>query len=330
MNANIKKYNLLYEKERKKINAILHGTVKNRKPSSLYIPAAYIINSEGKRIRPFLVLLSAGAVGGNFSQAYNAAVAVELLHDFTLVHDDIMDNAEKRRGKLTLHKKYNKNTAILVGDSLLSVAYEYLLKDCNGYSKSIISSFTSGLIEVCEGQILDTDYEARKYVSLSEYLLMIKKKTASMVKMCCEIGATLGGGTEKEIKGIANYGLNIGIAFQVQDDLLDIIADENKFGKRIGSDLIEGKKTYLFIKALEKARGEDRKFLSKVVDNKGIGINQVKKYKELYERLGVIADARKTINYYTKKALNSLNVIKKISDKEILVWLADELLKRIR
>ena len=330
MNANIKKYNLLYEKERKKINAILHGTVKNRKPSSLYIPAAYIINSEGKRIRPFLVLLSAGAVGGNFSQAYNAAVAVELLHDFTLVHDDIMDNAEKRRGKLTLHKKYNKNTAILVGDSLLSVAYEYLLKDCNGYSKSIISSFTSGLIEVCEGQILDTDYEARKYVSLSEYLLMIKKKTASMVKMCCEIGATLGGGTEKEIKGIANYGLNIGIAFQVQDDLLDIIADENKFGKRIGSDLIEGKKTYLFIKALEKARGEDRKLLSKVVDNKGIGINQVKKYKELYERLGVITDARKTINYYTKKALNSLNVIKKISDKEILVWLADELLKRIR
>ena len=330
MNANIKKYNLLYEKERKKINAILHGTVKNRKPSSLYIPAAYIINSEGKRIRPFLVLLSAGAVGGNFSQVYNAAVAVELLHDFTLVHDDIMDNAEKRRGKLTLHKKYNKNTAILVGDSLLSVAYEYLLKDCNGYSKSIISSFTSGLIEVCEGQILDTDYEARKYVSLSEYLLMIKKKTASMVKMCCEIGATLGGGTEKEIKGIANYGLNIGIAFQVQDDLLDIIADENKFGKRIGSDLIEGKKTYLFIKALEKARGEDRKLLSKVVDNKGIGINQVKKYKELYERLGVITDARKTINYYTKKALSSLNVIKKISDKEILVWLADELLKRIR
>jgi len=330
VNTNIKKYNLLYRKERKKINAILHGTVRNRKPSSLYIPAAYIINSEGKRIRPFLVLLSAGAVGGNFSQVYNAAVAVELLHDFTLVHDDIMDNAEKRRGGLTLHKKYNKNTAILVGDSLLSIAYEYLLKDCNGYSKSIISSFTNGLIEVCEGQILDTDYETRKIVSLSEYLLMIKKKTASMVKMCCEIGATLGGGKEKEIKGIANYGLNIGIAFQVQDDLLDIIADENKFGKRIGSDLIEGKRTYLFIKALEKARGEDRKLLSKVVDNKGIRINQVKKYKELYERLEVIADARKTINYYTKKALNSLNVIKKISDKEILVWLADGLLKRIR
>ena len=330
MNTNIKKYKLLYQKERKKINAILHGTVRNRKPSSLYIPAAYIINSEGKRIRPFLVLLSAVAVGGNFSQVYNAAVAVELLHDFTLVHDDIMDNAEKRRGKLTLHKKYNKNTAILVGDSLLSVAYEYLLKDCNGHSKSIISSFTSGLIEVCEGQILDTDNEARKNVSLSQYLIMIKKKTASMVKMCCEIGATLGGGNEKEIKGIANYGLNIGIAFQVQDDLLDIIADENKFGKRIGSDLIEGKKTYLFIKALEKARDEDRKLLSKVVDNKGIRINQVKKYRDLYERLDVIADARKTINYYTKKALSSLNVIKKISDKEILVWLADRLLKRIR
>jgi len=319
-----KKYSDIYEKERKKINS------RKREPRSLYKPSSYIISGAGKRLRPLLVLLTAKSVGGKFDGAYNAAVAVELLHNFTLVHDDIMDNADKRRGRLTLHKKYNKNTAILVGDSLLSVAYEYLLKDCNGYSKRIISSFTSGLIEVCEGQILDTDYETRKNVSLAEYLLMIKKKTASMVKMCCEIGATLGGGKEKEIKGIANYGLNIGMAFQVQDDLLDIIADENKFGKRIGSDLIEGKKTYLFIKALEKARGEDRKLLNKVIDNKGIRINQVKKYKELYERLEVIADARKTINYYTKKALTSLNVIKKKSDKEILVWLADGLLKRIK
>jgi len=277
-----------------------------------------------------LVLLTAKSVGGKFDVAYNAAVAVELLHNFTLVHDDIMDNADKRRGRLTLHKKYDESTAILVGDSLLSVAYEYLIKDCNGNSKDILTSFTNGLVEVCEGQGLDTEFEHRKNVSLDEYLLMIKMKTASMIKMCCKIGSTLGGGSKEEIKGITGYGLNLGIAFQIQDDLLDISADERKFGKRIGGDLLEGKKTYLFIKALEKAKGEDSKALLKVIDNKGICINQVNKYKELYEKLNVIDDARNLINYYTKRALKSLYVIKNEKDRNNLIWLADILLKRIK
>jgi geranylgeranyl diphosphate synthase type II len=279
-------------------------------------------------LRPLLVLLAAKTVGGKFNDAYNAAVAVELLHNFTLVHDDIMDNADKRRGRLTIHKKYNKSTAILVGDSLLSVAYEYLLKDCKDNSNNIINSFTNGLVEVCEGQGLDTEFENRRSVSLDEYMLMIKMKTASMIKMCCEIGSTLGKGSKEEIKGITKYGLNIGIAFQIQDDLLDITADEEKFGKRIGGDLLEGKKTYLFIKALEKAKGEDRKALIKVIDNKGIRINQVNKYKALYEKLNVIDDAKDLINYYTKRALRSLYVIKSENDRNILIWLADTLLKR--
>ena len=323
-------FNLLYLKERKKINTILNNAVKNRKPSSLYGPGAYILNSNGKRLRPFLVLLSAKAVGGNFKSAYNAAAAVELLHNFTLVHDDIMDNANKRRGRLTLHKKYDNSTAILVGDSLLSVAYEYLLKDCNGNSKSILNSFTNSLEEICEGQSLDTEFEKRKKVSLEEYVEMIKKKTASLVKICCEIGAILGGGNQTDVKAMANYGLNIGIAFQIQDDLLDITAKEERFGKRIGGDLIEGKKTYLFIKALEKSTGTNRIMLRKVIENKGIRINQVKKYKELYENLDIINDAKRAINSYTKKALKSINIIKKESDKEILVWLADSLIKRTK
>ena len=180
MKNNSKHFNRLYQRERKKINTILNNAVRNRRPSSLYEPGAYILNSNGKRLRPFLVLISAKAVGGNFNTAYNAAAAVELLHNFTLVHDDIMDNAYKRRGRLTLHKKYDDNTAILVGDSLLSVAYEYLLKDCNGNSKSILNSFTKGLEEICEGQSLDTEYEKRKRVSLEEYMGMIKKKTDSI------------------------------------------------------------------------------------------------------------------------------------------------------
>jgi len=320
-------YISLYETERKKINKILSVALKNRKPESLYEPGSYILNSGGKRLRPLLVVLSAKTVGGKFTNAYNAAAAVEMLHNFTLVHDDIMDNADKRRGRLTLHKKYNDNTAILTGDSLLSIAYEYLLKDCNGNSKQVINAFTHGLIEVCEGQSLDTDFEQRKNVTISEYLLMIKKKTAAMAEMCCKIGALLGGGSNPQVNALGNYGMNLGIAFQIQDDLLDISADEKKFGKTIGGDLVEGKKTFLFLEALEKSKGENRKKLLKVIDRKGIRKNQVKTYKLIYEELGVLNDARKKIQYYTDKALRSINLLDE-KNKNIFIWLADSLIHR--
>lgn len=320
-------YTKLYETERKKINKILSGALKMREPSSLYEPGSYIINSGGKRLRPLLVLLSSKAVGGKFENAYNAAAAVEMLHNFTLVHDDIMDNANKRRGRLTLHKMYDHSTAILVGDSLLSIAYEYLLKDCNSNSKQVIASFTQGLIEVCEGQSLDTDFESRKNVSLSEYISMIKKKTAAMAEMCCRIGALLGGGTNSEVNALGRYGLNLGIAFQIQDDLLDISADEKKFGKTIGGDLVEGKKTYLFLEALEKSKGEDRKKLLKVIERNGVRKNQVLNYKMIYERLGVLDDARREIKAYTQKALKSINLLDE-ENKKIFKWLADSLIHR--
>ena len=320
-------YISLYETERKKINIILSSALNKRKPKSLYEPGSYILNSGGKRLRPLLVLLSAKAVGGKIENAYNAAAAVEMLHNFTLVHDDIMDNADKRRGRLTLHKMYDHNTAILTGDSLLSIAYEYLLKDCNGNSKQVISSFTHGLIEVCEGQSLDTDFESRKIVSLCEYIIMIKKKTAAMAEMCCKIGAILGGGTNSHINALGNYGLNLGIAFQIQDDLLDISADEKKFGKTIGGDLVEGKKTFLFLEAFEKSRGEDRKKHLKVVERKGIRRNQVSSYKMIYEKLGVLDDARREIRAYTQKALKSINLLEE-ENKKIFNWLADSLIHR--
>lgn len=320
-------YIRIYETERKKINKILSNALKGRKPVSLYEPGAYILNSGGKRLRPLLVLFSAKAVGGSFKNAYNAAAAVEMLHNFTLVHDDIMDNADKRRGRLTLHKKYDHNTAILAGDSLLSVAYEYLLKDCNGSAKDLISAFTHGLIEVCEGQSLDTDFESRKKVFLSEYITMIKKKTAAMAEMCCRIGALLGGGTKAQVNALGNYGLNLGIAFQIQDDLLDISADEKKFGKTIGGDLVEGKKTFLFLEALEKSKGEDRKRLLNVIERKGIRSNQVLIYKQLYEKLGVLDDAQKAIRHYTNEALKSLKLLDE-EKRKFFFWLADSLINR--
>ena len=322
-------YLKIINRETEKINSLLGKSVLNRKPISLYKPGAYILKSGGKRLRPLMVLLSAKAVGGKFNWVYNAAIAVEMLHNFTLVHDDIMDNADKRRGRITLHKKYDENTAILVGDSLLAVAYDYLLKDCNGNAKSVMQAFTNGLIEVCEGQSMDTDFEKRNNVAIKDYILMIKKKTAAMAEMCCKIGAEIGGGNTKQIKALSNYGLNIGIAFQIQDDLLDVIADENEFGKSVGGDLVEGKKTYLFLSALGKAKGEDKRILQKVILNKGIRWNQVKKYKALYQKLGVIADAENKIRFYTSKALKSLNEIKK-SEREIFEWLAQALIKRTK
>lgn len=327
--AEAKSYRALIGKQRKIVEQRIRKVFVNRKPRSLYEPSAYLLESGGKRLRPLLVLLSVKAVGGKFIQAYNAAVAVELLHNFTLVHDDIMDNADKRRGRFTLHKKYDTNTAILAGDSLLSIAYEYLLKDCNGNSKAILASFTQGLIEVCEGQSLDKEFELRNNVLLKEYLEMIRKKTAAMAEMCCSIGAQIGGGSKSEIKALESYGQNIGIAFQIQDDLLDITADEAEFGKVIGGDLIEGKKTYLFIKAFEKAKGEDRRKLFKVILNKGIGKQEVNEYKEIYRRLGVLDEAKKSVYHYTDVAINSLKSLRSKEDREIFKWIAYSLIERI-
>jgi geranylgeranyl diphosphate synthase, type II len=327
---NHKSFFSLYERERKKVEKILFKAFKNREPESLYEPVNYILGSGGKRLRPLLVLLSAKAVGGSFSNVYNASAAVELLHNFTLVHDDIMDNADKRRGLLTLHKKYDDSTAILAGDGLLAVAYEYLLKDCDGKTREIISAFTKGLIEVCEGQSLDKDFETRNNVTIVEYKIMIMKKTAAMFEMCCLLGALLGGGTTKEIKAVSLFGKNIGIAFQIQDDLLDISGDEKKFGKKVGGDLIEGKKTFLFIEALSRAKGNDKKKLVNVIKNNGIRPYQVNMYRSIYEKLGVIDDAKAEIKSYTNRALRSLKTLKKDEDRKIFNWLADSLIKRIK
>ena len=322
------KYFLIYEKQRKIIDQRLSTALKNRQPSELYEPASYILGSSGKRLRPLLVILSAKAVGGRPKQVYNAAVAVEMLHNFTLVHDDIMDNADLRRGNLTLHKKYNLNTAILAGDSLLAVAYEFLLKDCRVNSREALSAFTHGLVEVCEGQSLDTEFETRKNVSLDEYIEMIRKKTAALAQMCCELGGYLVNGSKQDIKALSDYGKYLGIAFQIQDDLLDITADKVDFGKRIGGDLMEGKKTFLFIKAFEKAKGIEKEDLRKIIVNKGIRSNQIEKYKRLYEKLGVIEDAKYAILTYTNKALNSLENLSNKNEVNIFHWLADSLIKR--
>jgi len=317
-----------YKKEITKFEKKYSKLITTQKPKSLYEPCIHIIKSGGKRLRPFLVMLSALAVNSKISSVINAAIAVELLHNFTLVHDDIMDNADKRRGRVTLHVKYNTNVAILAGDNLIALAYKSLLKDCKHSTNKVVNDFTQGIIEVCEGQSLDTDFEIRKQVSKEEYIIMIQKKTAALAETCCSIGARLGGGSKEEISALRKYGKYLGLAFQIQDDLLDIMANEKELGKKIGGDLIEGKKTYLLLAALGRAKGKDKQLLQEVISNKGIRRNQVNMYRKLFIKLGVIEDASKQVNNYTNIALSQLKNINNERAKLTLEWLANYLTNR--
>ena len=299
-------------------------------PAGIYEPAKYVLDGGGKRIRPLLLMLSCEAVGGRAPEALDAACAIEILHNFTLVHDDIMDNALTRRGRETVHVKWDNDTAILAGDGLIGFAYRSLLKTKTPKIQEITKSFTEAIIGVCEGQSFDKEFELRKNVIISEYIVMIGKKTSELLKCCAEIGGLIGGGTENEISALKNYALNIGLAFQIQDDLLDITADESSFGKKTGGDLYEGKKTYLLLKALETVTDKDDKlFLLSVVDNKGVRTeNEVLRAKKIYIDYGIISEASSAVENYTLKAKAHLNALKQGEAAKMLLWFSDMLLKR--
>jgi geranylgeranyl diphosphate synthase, type II len=299
-------------------------------PTGIYEPMKYILDGGGKRIRPMLLILCCEAVGGKADEALNAATAIEILHNFTLVHDDIMDNADTRRGRETIHKKWDRDTAILAGDGLIGYAYKSLLQTKSDRIQDVAKSFTEAIIEVCEGQSYDKDFELRKKVKIDEYIMMIDKKTSELLKCCAEIGALIGNASQGEIDALKLYALYTGLAFQIQDDLLDITADEKKFGKRTGGDLYEGKKTYLLLKAIEVAtETEDKEFLHYITENKGVKNDaEVQKAKEIYEKYGVIENAAKKVEEYTLMANEELNHIKESDAKLMLKWFSDMLLNR--
>lgn len=321
-------YQKFYETGKGKVEVCIRKALQNKQPASLYDPVRYIMDGSGKRIRPLLVLIAEKTLGSKILTGYHAGAAVEMLHNFTLVHDDIMDNAGLRRGKATLHTKYDSNTAILAGDSLLAIAYDELSRDLKINTGKIVNSFTRGLILVCEGQALDKDFELRSSVTLAEYIDMISKKTAAMMAMCCEVGGLLADGKPDEIKALYRFGLNIGIAFQIQDDLLDVMAEEAEFGKVIGGDLLEGKKTFLFLRALEKAGTKVKSRFTAAVKNKGIKKEEIEEYKGYYISLGVIEETEREIERYTRKALNELKKLSKKYDVSFLSETAQLLMKR--
>lgn len=313
------------------VDEILSDAIKKDAPVTLYEPLKYILSAGGKRIRPILVILSCEAAGGKMEDALYASVAMELLHNFTLVHDDIMDNADTRRGRETIHKKWNENVAILSGDHLIGMAYMNLLNTKSGRINEIVRAFTEGILEVCEGQSFDKEFEVRKDVTIDEYIMMIGKKTAKMLETSALVGALIGNGNEEQISNLKNYALNLGLAFQILDDLLDINSTEEELGKKIGGDLVEGKKTFLLLKATELVTEEsDFNKIENIIIKNGLENNEYKiqEIKNIYEKYGVIDFAKKEIEKYTLLADRYLNTFPDGVSKDKLNLFSNMLMSR--
>ena len=279
-------------------------------PKNLYEPIGYALSMGGKRIRPVMVLLACNLFSESIQKALPAALAIEIFHNFTLLHDDIMDEAEMRRNSLSVYKKYNQNIAILSGDAMSILAYNYLLK-CNSSEQSeMIQLFSQTALEVCEGQQLDMDYESRSDVSISEYLNMIKLKTAVLLACSLKLGAISANAPAESANQLYAFGLNLGIAFQLQDDLLDVFADQSKFGKRIGGDIVSNKKTFLLLKALELSDDQTKILIHDWITKKEFDESEkIDEIKNIYNKLNVKTITEEFISRYYQSAIQTCEKI---------------------
>lgn len=302
------------------------------KPDGLYQPIAYTLSQGGKRIRPLFVLISNQMFGGNADDALPAATAIEIFHNFTLLHDDIIDRAPLRRGIETVYKKWNTNIAILSGDTMFAIAYGELSKSNPALLPDLMQIFTKTAIEVCEGQQFDIDYEEMSTIELHDYIRMIRLKTAVLLAASLKIGALIANASHDDASRIFNFGINLGIAFQLQDDLLDAFGDESVFGKQTGGDIAANKKTVLFITAIEKAAPEIRENLLKLYSENGIdNSTKIQKVLNIFNELDVKHEAEKLISDYYDQAMHSLKAINIPEErKQILYEIADSMLKRTR
>ena len=296
-------------------------------PASLYESCDYFLSIGGKRVRPVMCLMGNELFDEINPEAWDVATAIELFHNFTLMHDDIMDAAPLRRGMQTVHTKYGNNTALLGGDVMLVVAYDYLNKISNTYLHKVITLFNKTAREVCEGQQMDMDFEKKQTVSLDEYIKMIELKTSVLLAASLQMGAILGGASEGNRKHIYEFGKNLGIAFQVQDDYLDAFGDPEKFGKDIGGDIRQNKKTFLLIHALEASNEEQKKNLLQLMEQNPA--NKVQRVLEIFKACNVDAWAKELKQQYMNKALEHLEAIAVVSSrKKPILELANFLLQR--
>lgn len=301
-------------------------------PKELYEPVRYIMSLGGKRLRPVLVCLGCDFFGEPFEKAMHAALAVEIFHNFTLVHDDLMDNAPLRRNQQTVHEKWNGNTAILAGDAMVVAAYQELNKLDVKYLPLLISVFSQTALQVCEGQQLDMNYEKVQKVSIQQYLKMIELKTAVLVGASLKMGAIIGNAREEDANSLYEFGKHIGIAFQLQDDILDVYADEKKFGKQKGGDIIANKKTYLLLKAIEMAEGNRymKEELHQWINAPSFdAAEKVEAVTNIYNFLNIKELARNEMKKHYDTALGCLNNIP-VSEqkKQVFIDFADSLMVR--
>ena len=318
--------NQLQEKISQEINQLNLGS----KPTKLYEPIKYTLEAGGKRIRPALVLAACNIFSENVQPAIPVAMAYEVFHNFTLLHDDIMDNSPIRRNKETVHEKWDQNTAILSGDAMMIKAYGFLKDLPSDLLKQTFPLFNETALQVCEGQQYDMDFETQEHVSEVEYLNMIKLKTSVLIAASLKAGAVCGGAIEEHADLLYEFGLNIGLAFQIQDDLLDVYADVELFGKQTGNDIITGKKTFLLINALEKSDANTSKKLLNVINDKTIeNKDKVNLVMDIYNDLNINALTESKIKEFHQKAIKSLNDVSLSSDKkEVLFAFADLIMNR--
>jgi geranylgeranyl diphosphate synthase type II len=288
-----------------------------KEPKNLYEPIEYILGLGGKRMRPVLTLMAAEVFDANYEAALPAAMAVEVFHNFSLVHDDIMDDAPLRRGQETVHEKWDLNTGILSGDAMLILAYQYFEQYEPAVFRDLAKLFSKTALEVCEGQQLDVDFERRNDVTIPEYLKMIEYKTAVLVAAAMKMGAIVAGTSEKEAVLIYDFGLNLGLAFQLQDDYLDAFGDPETFGKQVGGDIIENKKTYLYLKAIafsstEKAVALQELFTKELDDNQ----DKIEIAKAIFNESGASSATQEAIEAFTFKAFETLEKMEINAEKK--------------
>ncbi len=283
-------------------------------PRSLYEPNNYFLSLGGKRVRPVLCLMGNELFDEIHPDAWLVASAIELFHNFTLIHDDIMDNAPLRRGMMTVHEKYGNSTALLAGDVMLVAAYDYLNRIQAGYLRQVIGLFNRTAREVCEGQQLDMDFEKKKTVSLDEYLQMITLKTSVLLAASLQMGAILGGAGERNQQHLYEFGKNLGIAFQVQDDYLDAFGNPEKFGKKVGGDIMANKKTFLMIEALSRANGSQKKELEQLADTQSD--DKVSRVLQIYRDTAVDQWAFDLKDKYLGQAMHHLEETAVVSSRK--------------
>lgn len=296
-----------FEELQEILNKEIEGYSPAVEPENLQKSVLYTLGMGGKRIRPILLLMAAEAFGGTYNDAMPAARAIEIFHNSTLIHDDIMDEAEIRRNQTTVHKQWDTNSAILSGDLMIIKSYEELNQINNHKINQVLSVFNRIASQVCEGQQFDLNFETNNQVSISDYIKMIRLKTSVLLAGALQIGAIIGGADEVQAKKIYCFGENLGLAFQLQDDYLDAFGDPRSFGKKIGGDISSNKKTFLLLKALELAQGAYHDELTSLIGNSNIPVDEkISKVLNIYEKLGIRALTEEMMTNYYDKAIEYL------------------------